>query len=85
MYIPPKINQILSEFDLTSWINRPLTKRDTDLLCEQLNLPSYNPYECCKWQTVKLYLKEFGYIINDDRTYINGIRTRVSIINNYII
>ncbi|WP_291650945.1 hypothetical protein [Clostridium sp.] len=46
MYITPKIEKILSEFNYYSWINKPLTKGDKLLLSKELNIPSYNDEPC---------------------------------------
>lgn len=80
MYISPKIETILSEFNFNPWINKPLTKKDKDLLCSTLNLPSYN-YEACKWTILKSYLKEFNFKILDTKLQINGKQARVSILS----
>ena len=56
MYIPPKIKQVILEFDFNPWINRPLTKNDKQLLCEELNLSSLYAYYICKWPTLEQYL-----------------------------
>lgn len=79
MYIPPKIEKILSEFNYDSWINKPLTKEDKLLLSKELNLPSYNN-EPCKWPTIKSYLEEFNFRVIDTKRLINRKQTRVSII-----
>lgn len=79
MYIPPKIEKIISEFNFDSWLNRPLTKQDKVLLCENLNLPSYS-YQYCKWNTLKCYLEELKFEIKDTKRIVNGKQIRVSII-----
>lgn len=84
MYIPPKIKNIICEFNFTLWLNRPLTKQDKELLCKILNLPSYNPYEYCKWNTLKLYLEELNFEIKETKRLINGKQKRVSIIRKYM-
>lgn len=80
MYISPKIETILSQFNFNPWLNKPLTKKDKELLCIALNLPSYN-YEPCKWTTLKSYLEEFNFQIVDTKRLINGKQTRVSILS----
>lgn len=80
MYIPPKIKQIISDFDFNPWINRPLTKKDKDLLCEELNIPDLYVYDHCKWPTLGRYLNELNFQIKHTKRLINGKQTRVSII-----
>lgn len=80
MYIPPKINQVISEFDFNLWLNRPLTKQDKDILCEELNIPSLYVYDHCKWPTLERYLNELNFQIKHTKRLINGKQTRVSII-----
>lgn len=79
MYIPPKIKKRLDEFNFNDWLNRPLTKKDKELLCKNLNLPSYS-YEPCKWNTLKLYLEELNFEIKETKRLINGKQKRVSIL-----
>ena len=79
MYITPKIEKILSEFNYYSWINKPLTKGDKLLLSKELNIPSYND-EPCKQTTLKSYLEELNFKIIDTKRLINGTQIRVSII-----
>ena len=81
MYIPPKIKNIISEYDFDFWLNRALTKKDKDELCRELNLPSYSE-DYCKWNTLKLYLKEFNFEVKDTKRLINGKQKRVSILKN---
>lgn len=81
MYISPKVRKRLAEYNFKQWIDTPLVTDEKELLCKELNLPTYNIYDYAKWQTVKLYLIEFGYKVEDDRIYIDGVRTRVSIIS----
>lgn len=80
MYIPPKIKNIILEYDFNSWLNRALTKSDKDKLCRELNLPSYSD-DYCKWNTLKLYLEELNFEIKDKKRLINGKQKRVSILN----
>lgn len=80
MYIPPKMKQVISEFDFSSWSNRPLSKQDKDLLCIELNLPSLYNNDICKWPTLEQYLNELNFEIQNTKRLINGKQTRVSII-----
>lgn len=80
MYIPPKIKQLILEFDFSPWVNRPLTKKDKDLLCEELNIPSLYAYDICKWPTLEQYPIELNFQIKYTKILINGKQTRVSII-----
>lgn len=80
MYIPPKIKQIISEFDFSPWSNRPLTKKDKDLLCEELNIPDLYVYNHCKWTTLERYLNELNFQIKHTKRIINGRQKRVSIL-----
>lgn len=80
MYIPPRIKQIISEFDFSPWSNRLLTKKDKDLICEELNIPSLYVYDYCKWPTWEKYLNELNFEIKYTKGLINGKQTRVSII-----
>lgn len=80
MYIAPKIQKIITEFDFNSWSNRPLTKNDKDLLCEQLNIPSLYAYDHCKWSTLEQYLNKLNFKVKNTKKLINGKQTRVSII-----
>lgn len=79
MYIPPKIEKILYSYDFNSWLNQPLTREDKELLCKNLNLPSYSD-DYCKWNTLKLYLEELNFEIKDTKRLINGKQKRVSIL-----
>lgn len=80
MYIPPKIKQVILEFDFNPWINRPLTKNDKQLLCEELNLPSLYAYDICKWSTLEQYLNELKFEIKYTKRLIDWKQTLVSII-----
>lgn len=72
----------MSEFDFSPWINKPLTKQDKNLLCEELNVPSYYCYGYCKWNTLKMYLIEFDFKVKDTKYLIKGKQKRISILIN---
>ena len=80
MYISPKIRQIISDFDFNPWINRPLTKKDKDLLCEELNIPDLYVYNHCTCPTLKIYLIKFDFTVKDTKILIHGKQKRVSIL-----
>ena len=56
------IESILDE----KWLNKPLYKADKDALCEELGLRENG--RLLKWTSVKPYLIDAGYEIQDKRT-----------------
>lgn len=60
-------------------VNKPLTAKDKDILCEELGIFSKNGVPA-KWKTIKILLENNGYEIKDTSVRINGKGTRVSII-----
>ena len=79
MYIAPKIQKLITEFDFNNWLNRALTKDDTNLLCSKINLPSYSNGPC-KWTTLKKYLLELNFEIKHTKKLIDSKQKRVYII-----
>lgn len=63
----------------TKWLNKPLTKNDKDMLCEELNIPNKNG-KLTKWTGIKPKLEENLYTIKDEPIRIEGKQVRVSII-----
>lgn len=74
-----KVKDYLILFLPKKWLDVPLTKKDKDKLCEELQLYD-NKGRLVKWTGVKKTLEKNGYTIKDIKPIINGKRINCSII-----
>lgn len=63
------------------YLDKPLTKKDKDMMCEELNILNVN-FQISKWRAIKSLIndEESKYNVRDSTKTINGKRARVSII-----
>ncbi|MEG1481799.1 hypothetical protein [Clostridium sp.] len=80
MYISEKNEKLISNFNFEPYLNKPLTKNDKDSLIYELSIIENG--EFLKWTTLKKMLGEYYIESFDSRIYIDGKRTRVTLLTD---